>query len=611
MEHHLVQVIVTVAFAGMLSQWLAWRFKVPAIVLLTLMGLLLGPVSGLLDPDQDFGALLRPLVQLSVAVILFEGGLSLRLKELEAAGAGVRRLVTLGPVINWVLGAGCARYVGGLDWPVAMIFGAIIVVTGPTVIMPLLRQARLRKRSASILKWEGIVNDPTGALMAVVLYEYFTLAEAGVTGAGLAGELLFSIVLATLMGVGTGLGIGCAFRGGHVPEFLKGPITVVAAVVVFGLANAVQEDAGLVATTVLGLVIGNLGLPSIEEIRRYKEYITILLVSALFIILTANIDPRVVALLSWRDAALIFSIVFVVRPIAIMLATAGADMEMRDRLLAAWIAPRGIVAAAVAAAFAPGLMEAGFADGEKLIPLIFGLIIVTVCLHGFSIGWVARRLGVASKHQNGVLIVGASPWSIDLADKFKQMEVPVLLADASWHRLRKARLAGVPIYFGNAASEAAESAIDINEIGCLLAATDNDAYNALICTRFANELGRQAVYQLPTPAAEQSEHRQFVAALTGRVGLGAGAIYEELLQRYFQGWRFSRTRLTEQYSFEDYCIEACREKPLAMLMLRAGGQVVLSISRDQPPKEGDTIVNFTLPVEKPADRQKGDQATTS
>ena len=168
----------------------------------------------------------------------------------------------------------------------------------------------------------------------------------------------------------------------------------------------------------------------------------------------------------------------------------------------------------------------------------------------------------------------------------------------------------MPFYFGNAASEAAESAIDINEIGCLLAATDNDAYNALICTRFANELGRQAVYQLPMPAAEQSENRQFVSALKGRVALGPDAIYEELLQRYFQGWRFSRTRLTDQYSFEDYCIEACREKPLAMLMARAGGQIVLSITREQQPGEGDTILSFTLPADKPAERQKNGQATT-
>lgn len=593
MEHEIVQLVAVIACAGVAAQWLAWRFRIPAIVILTASGVLLGPVSGILQPSEDFGALLTPFVHLAVAVILFEGGLNLHLHELKEAGVGVRRMITVGPVIAFGLGSSAAHFIGGLSWPVSIVFGAIIIVTGPTVIMPLLRHARLRPRTASVLKWEGIVNDPVGALLAVVLFEYFALAEGGASGLTLVVGLVESIIAAGLFGGLVGYLLGKAYPVGYFPEYLKGPTMLAAVLLVYAGANILHEEAGLVAATTLGLVMGNMNLPSIDELRRFKEYITVILVSGLFIVLTADLDPKLLLAMDWRSWTLLAALIFIVRPVTVFIATLGAGLGAEDRILIGWIAPRGIVAAAVAGAFSVRLVEAGFEDAVKLLPLIFALILLTVTLHGFSIGRLARYLGIASKNQNGLIIVGASPWTIDLAKNLVELEVPVLLVDASWHRLRPARLAGIPIYFGQVVSASADESLDIGSMGYLLAASDNDAYNALVCTRFGNEFGRARVFQIPMPASEQHEKKGLTPALRGQSAFPADALYEEILRRYFQGWRFQKTRFTESYTFDDYR-RASPAETFASLVVKPNGALVLG-PLDADPESGDTLINFVAP----------------
>ncbi|MEM7465359.1 MAG: cation:proton antiporter [Pseudomonadota bacterium] len=597
MEHQVVHMVVIVACAGVFAQWIAWRFRFPAIVVLTMLGLILGPVSNVVDPEAIFGDLLRPFVQLAVAVILFEGGLNLHWHELKDSGKGVRRLISAGLILSFIFGSLAARYVGGLSWPVATVFGAIIVVTGPTVIMPLLRQARLRPRTASILKWEGIVNDPLGALLAVVLFEYWVSSGPNTHGIGFGFELVAALFAAAATGAAVGYGLGKAYPRGIVPEYLKGPMMLAAVFLVYAIGNMLHEEAGLVSTTVLGLVMGNMRLPSIDELRRFKEYITVVLVSGLFIVLTANLKPDLLAEIDTRSWMLLFLVIFVIRPVVIFLATIGADMDIKDRILVGWIAPRGIVAAAVAGAFSIKMIDAGYSDAVKLLPLIFALILLTVTLHGFSIGFVARRLGIASEHQNGMVIVGASPWSIELAKKLNEMDVPVLLVDSSWHRLRPARLAGLPIYFGQLVSESADETFDVSSMGYIFAATDNDAYNALVCTRFANEFERQRVFQLPMPSQAQHETKGFTPALRGRLAFQDEAVDEEILRRYFQGWRFQKTKITEEYTFENYLADV-EEQNFARLIIKANGD--LKLNHEIVPDAGDTVINF-LPA-KPAEK---------
>jgi NhaP-type Na+/H+ or K+/H+ antiporter len=593
MTHEIIHLVVVIACTGVVAQWLAWRFRIPAIVILTAAGIILGPITGVLQPSESFGTLLTPFVQLAVAVILFEGGLNLHLHELKDAGAGVRRLITVGPILAFGLGSGAAHFIGGLSWPVALVFGAITIVTGPTVIMPLLRHARLRPRTASVLKWEGIVNDPVGALLAVVLFEYFTLADSGASGIGLVTKMIETIIAAGVFGGLVGYLLGKAYPRGYFPEYLKGPAMLAAVLFVYAGANILHEEAGLVSATVLGLVMGNMNLPSIDELRRFKEYITVILVSGLFIVLTADLNPGLLIDMNWRSWALLATLIFIVRPATVFAATYGAGLDREDRILIGWIAPRGIVAAAVAGAFSVRMVEAGYEDAAILLPLVFALIILTVTLHGFSIGRLARHLGIASQKQNGIIIVGASPWTIDLASNLRELDIPVILVDGSWHRLRPARLAGMPIYFGQVVSASADETLDLSSMGYLLAASDNDAYNALVCTRFGNEFGRSRVFQIPMPAADQHETKGLISALRGQSAFPDSALYEEILRRYFQGWRFQKTRFSDSYSYENYRA-LVPDEPFASLIVRPNGDLKIG-PLDVAPESEDTLINFVAP----------------
>jgi voltage-gated potassium channel Kch len=463
------------------------------------------------------------------------------------------------------------------------------VVTGPTVILPLLRQARLRRRPASYLKWEGIVNDPTGALLAVAAFEYFVSSGQASIGHSLLVLVLGLAVAGGLGGIGGWL-LGRAYLAGLVPEYLKGPLALAAALGVYALSNLVLEEAGLVAATVMGLVLGNMGLPSIAELRRFKESVAVLLVSGIFLLLTADLDPQIMLRLDWRSVALLAAILFLVRPLAIGLATLGAGMTWQERVLVGWIAPRGVVAAAVAGVFGPALAVQGYTGGKLLLPLVFALILVTVVIHGFSLGWLARRLGLSATGEGGLLIAGAGPWSTGLAEALHKLEVPVLVADSSWHRLRTARLAGVPVYFGELLSEQAETSLELGEMGSLLAATSNDAYNALLCAHYAAELGRQRVYQLP--AEEVAEHRRPGPTARGLTAFADGVQFEDLERGWYGGWTFQRTGITEDYGQEAF-LAALPEGAVPLLVITAKGAVRV-IAAEHPLKAdpGDRILWF-------------------
>lgn len=605
METHVIQILALVAILGIGAQWLAWRVQLPAIVLLMLFGLLAGPVLGWIRPSRDLGVLFDPIIKLGVAIILFEGGLRLRFHELKQAASGVARLVTLGVLLSFPLGSLAAHYLGGLSWPVALVFGAIVIVTGPTVIIPLLRQARLRRRPASYLKWEGILNDPTGALLAVVIFEYFTFAGEAALPQMLA-HVGTGLVFAAALGVGGGYLLGTLYRRGYVPEYLKGPGALATTIGVYVLANRVLNESGLLAATLLGTTLGNMRLPSIDEMRRFKEYIALVLVSGVFILLTAELDPAILLNLDWRSFALLGAVVFVLRPVCIFLATVGAGMSWQERTLLAWIAPRGIVAAAVAAVFGPALQAQGYAGASLLLPLVFALIMITVLAHGLSIGWISRHLDLSAQTANGVLIVGSSPWTVGLAQALKEKEVPVMIVDGVWHRLRPARLAGVTVHYGEILSEAAEQQLEFNDYGYLLAATDNDAYNALVCSHFAAEMGRNCVFQLPDTSVEEPDPKRLPRTMRGLIVPGERAWFEELMSNWYRGWTFQKTLLTEEFGFENLQA-ASPAGSLPVVAVKANGKVEFN-SPEQPfkPKAGDMVIWFGPKPEKAQPAKAGD-----
>jgi NhaP-type Na+/H+ or K+/H+ antiporter len=603
-ENHIVYAIVTVAGLGIAAQWLAWRFKMPAIVLLAAVGLLMGPGLGLIEPSRDFGQFLRPVVSICVAIILFEGGLSLQLGELKESAQGVRRLVYLGVPLAWTFSSLCAHYIGGLEWPVSLVFGAIMVVTGPTVIMPILRQAALNRRTASYLKWEGIVNDPIGALLAVLVFQFFILQGSGSGWSEVIAGLVSAMTCGLVLGGLGGWLIARAFHRGLVPEYLKSPVLLGLVLVVYALSDLFQHEAGLLSVTIMGIVVGNMNLPGIGDMKRFKEYITIMLVSVVFISLTADLDIASLGDISWRGIALVAAIMFLARPAAILLATSGAGMQLNERVLLSWIAPRGIVAAATAGLMGPRMVDAGYA-AQVLLPLVFAIIFATVFAHGLSINWLAARLGLGSRHRDSVLIVGASPWTVELAHKLQDAGVNVLLADTSWHSLRPARLAGVPVFYGDILSEFAEESIELSHVQTVLAATANDAYNALVCTTLAPEIGQKKVFQLAMGSDAEDDPRAMSRPRRGNVAFDAKLDFDMLWRLYVRGWNISKTKITENYGYEDFIAERS-EDAVEIAILRTGGEVEFQGSNGASEfRPGDTIIYFAKLPDSP-EAIKGD-----
>ena len=497
-----------VAVAGVLAQWIGWRFRVPSILALLAVGCVLGPATGWVKPSAILGPAMPPGIGMAVAIIVFEGGLNLNLRELRTAGSGVIRLVFLALPLNWAFGALAAHFIGHFVWPVSVLVGSILVVTGPTVIMPLLRQAKLDPRAGAFLKWEGIVNDPIGATLTLLILSFLVLSrgqgESVAAGVALAGRALLGSATAGALGVVLPFALRWVFRRDLAPEYLKTPILLAGALGVYAVGEAIQAETGLVGATIFGVTLANIEITGLQELRRFKESLTVFLVSGLFILLTADIDPAVLRRLSWPLVGTATAVLVVVRPLAIGLATIGAQMTWRERLLVGWIGPRGVVAAAVAGLAAEQLATAGYRDAELVLPLVFCVIAATVILHGLSLGPLARALKLASGSPPGLLIVGASPFTIALAQALRTLKVPTLITDPDWHALRPARHEGLATARVEVLSAVGEHMVDLRDLDYLFAATDDDAYNALVCTRFAPELGRERVHQ-PPPAAEREQ----------------------------------------------------------------------------------------------------------
>jgi NhaP-type Na+/H+ or K+/H+ antiporter len=604
MTHHLILIIVLVGVLGIGAQWLAWLLRIPAILLLIIFGLIAGPLLGWIRPAEDLGDLLQPVIALGVAVILFEGGLNLQWHEYKETGVTVNRLILAGVPLSWGITSLAGHYVGNLSWPVAILFGAILVVTGPTVIMPLLREARLQRRPASLLKWEGIITDPLGALLAVLTFEYVSSAYRNLAVPQLFGSLALALFASVGFGAAVAFALGYAFKREIIPEFLKSPVLLVTVLAVYLLANRVQAEAGLLAVTTLGVVLANRGLPSIVELKRFKEYMAILMVSGVFILLTADIDIGILQRLDWHSAALLLCVLFVIRPLAVYLATTGSGMPTAERVLIAWIAPRGIVAAAMAGLFAPRLIQGGHSGAELLVPMVFALIVLTVAAHSLTISWIARRLGLAAENPNGVLVVGASPWSVALAKTLHELDFPVLLSDSSWHRLAQARLGGLRVHHGQLLSEIAEASLDLHDINQLLAVTPNDAYNALVCTQFAPEFGRNQVHQLAGESRTAQNSKELAPMVRGNLLFDQQPEYEDLMRCHYKDWQFHKTPLTDEYTYDDYL----RDKPggaLTVALVRKRTVQFYPLGQSTTPAPGDIVITFAPADYKQASNQAG------
>ncbi|HTV78276.1 MAG TPA: cation:proton antiporter [Steroidobacteraceae bacterium] len=583
--------VLAIVVAGVAAQWLAWRLRLPAIVLLFAVGLLLGPGLQLLHPEKAFGAGLHPLIGLGVAIVVFEGGLGLNFRELRAAGEGVVRLTAVALPIGLGLATLAAHTLAKMSWAVALLFGAITVVTGPTVVLPLLRQTRLQRRPASFLKWEAIVNDPVGALLSAL-----TLAILAAHGSANHGwlimRLLGGIGLAGALGIGAALGVRWLFIRDLAPEFLKTPILLALALGSYALSNLVIDEAGLASATVFGVALANLRIPGLTELARVKEALVVLLVSALFIILSASLDRHVLGEVSWPMLFLTGAMLFIVRPCAIGLATLSTGLSWRERVLAGWTAPRGIVAAAVAGVASTQLGSFSYAGSELLMPAVFALIAATMVIHGFTLGPLARRLHLTLGDSPTLAIVGASAWTLDLAETLSGAGIATLLVDTFPGALQTARDRNLSVLQAELLSEHGGDALADWRVDYLLAATPDYIYNSLICTRLAPDVGRHRVGQLVPPGSTVDDWVGLSREWRGQVVGQPPMSFSQMRERFRKGWRFALAGPAEEPASH-----AASARRVVLLFIRANGAITFASpeAADSAPADQDRLLVFEAP----------------
>ncbi|MDQ7062963.1 MAG: sodium:proton antiporter [candidate division KSB1 bacterium] len=580
--------LASILFLGILAQWLAWRLHVPSILFLLLSGFLIGPILGVLQPDALFGDILLPVVSLSVALILFEGGMSLEIREWRAVGHAVRNLVTIGALVTWVSAALAAHWLLNFNWSLSVLLGAILIVTGPTVVIPMLRQIRPVERIGGILKWEGILIDPVGALVAVLVFEVITIGEGwhGTTVA-LAGLLKTTIIGVGLGGAGALLLIVLLKRH-WVPDFLQNPMTLMIVLTGFVLSNLLQEESGLFTVTLMGIILANQKAVTVKHIIEFKENLRVLLISVLFIVLSARLEFQQVARLGWSALAFLAVMILISRPLSVFAACAGSGMNFKEKLFVSWMAPRGIVAAAVSSVFALELAKKGVANAEHLVSVTFIIIIGTILVYGPTAAPLARRLGLADPDPQGLLLLGAHPWAVALGVAVQRQGFPVLMVDSNYNNIQRARMAGLRTYYGNALYKHTLDEINLSGIGRMLALTSNDEVNSLAVQYYSDEFGMEHVYQL-APSTKTGEQEEFAPELLGRILFSSGANHVYFASRVEQGAEFKVTPMTEEFPFAAYL----RRYPDALPMFvitEENKLIVLTADDRREPKPGEKIL---------------------
>ncbi|HVR35269.1 MAG TPA: sodium:proton antiporter [Methylomirabilota bacterium] len=592
--------LTLILILGIGAQWLAWRLRLPSILLLLLAGFVAGPVSGWIDPDALLGEWLMPLVSVSVALILFEGGLTLKFAELRIVGRVVRNLISIGAGVTWAVTTLAARFLFGWEWNLSILLGAILVVTGPTVIMPLLRHVQPGRQVGSTLKWEGIVIDPIGALLALLVYEAILVQELQEVPALAVVGFLKTILVGGVLGALGALVLVFLFKQHLVPDFLQNPVSLMLVVGVFTVSNLLQHESGLLTVTLMGIALANQKRVAIRHIVEFKENLRVLLISALFVLLAARLNfADFEELNPVRSAVFLAVLLFVARPLSVAFSTWNTQLTRNEKLFLAWMAPRGIVAAAVASIFALRLSEQGHPQAADLVPVTFLTIVGTVAIYGLTASPLARWLGISKPNPQGVLIVGANPVGRALGLALQNEGVQVLLADTNRENIHAARLQGLPTYFGSMLAERTREDLDLAGIGRLMALTPNQEVNALTALHFIEFFGRAQVYQLPGKEPRERPQESLSQELRGRLLFTPDLTYGELLKRIESGAVVKKTSLTGEFSFEDFkAHHGANAIPLFVIL--ENGVVQFSTAENPPrPQAGRALIS--LVDSKPAD----------
>ncbi|AEM70341.1 sodium/hydrogen exchanger [Allomuricauda ruestringensis DSM 13258] len=496
---------------GIIAQWVAWRFKLPAILPLILIGLLVGPIATLYT--EDGSKLIEPIwngekglfpgeglyyfVSLAISVILFEGGLTLKRAEISNVGPVITKLITIGTIVTF-FGAGvAAHYIFGLSWQISFLFSGLIIVTGPTVITPILRNIPLKKDVSAVLKWEGILIDPIGALVAVLVFEFISVGEGQAFTQTALIEFGKIILFGTTFGFTFAHALAFAIKKNFIPHYLLNVVSLSTVLLVYVESDLFAHESGLLAVVVMGMVMGNMNLPNLKELLYFKESLSVLLISILFILLAANINVSDMELIyNWNTVALFAVIVFIIRPLGVFLSSQGSNLKLNEKLFIGWVGPRGIVAAGIASLFGSKLMLRGEPGAEYITPLVFMIVLGTVLLNATTARLFAKLVGVFLKKSEGILIIGASKLSRLIGNYLRKNNRHVVLIDNNQSNVDKAKKLGLEALSANIFSDTLVDNIELNDMGYLMALTGNSDINKFAIDKFQKQFGENGAFRL-------------------------------------------------------------------------------------------------------------------
>lgn len=508
--------IGSIIILGILSQWLAWRIKLPAILPLIIIGMLVGPISTLFtddglkliepmyNPETSYGLFpgnyLFYFVSLSIGIILFEGGLTLKFSEVKEVGSDILRLISLGMIITFIGAGVAAHFINGLPLPIAFLFASLIIVTGPTVIAPILQNVPLNRNVATVLKWEGILIDPIGALAAVLMYEFIIGAEGLEFTLHALKQFVTIVCVGTTIGLAAGFGLAYLLKKELVPHFLLNVFSLAMVLLVFVLSDVLAHESGLLTVVVFGMTLANLDVPELKQILTFKESISVLLISILFILLAANMDIKQLELLMTWECFLLFGIVvLVLRPLSVFASTLKSDtLSFREKIFISWVGPRGIVAAGIASLFGIRLASLGVAGSEYITPLVFMIVLGTVLLNATSAKPIAKWLGVTQTSSNGVLIVGAHSFARFIGKYLQENGRHVVLMDSNKSNIKAAQEQGIEAFEANVYTEDLSEHIELTDVGYMLALTGSSEVNNFVLRRYRDIFGERGAYRLIT-----------------------------------------------------------------------------------------------------------------
>lgn len=579
--------IVIAVFAGITAQVLGETFKVPGIVFLLMIGIALGSDGLNILHPSDLGAGLEVIVALLVAIILFEGGLNLELRDLGRVSSSLRNLVTIGTGITLFGGSMAAHWLGEFPWQLAFLYASLVVVTGPTVISPLLKQVAVDRQVATILEGEGVLIDPVGAILAVVVLDTILNSEAG------AMEFFSGLFLRGGIGIAIGI-IGGGLMGlllkrrlTFLSEDLKNLVVLAGVWGIFGVSQMIRSESGLMAVVLAGVVVRALSVPEERMLRRFKGQLTMLGVSVLFILLAADLSIASVFALGWGSVLTVLCLMLIIRPLSVWVCTIGSQLNWRQKLFIAWVGPKGIVSASVASLFAILLTQRGITGGDSLKAIVFLTIMMTVVIQGLSARWVARWLNLTSEGAKGAVIVGCNPLGVLLGELFQQEGESVVMIDTNPEACEQAEAANLPVIQSSALDETVLEEAGIESLGTFLAITNNGEVNLVLAQRALEEFQPPKVFaafpktsQAKTPANKTKVNQAFMSQIPikvwnqyveeGKIKLGHTVLREE------------------GFSFQQVHLQALiRAGELLPLLVRQGDslQVVKADQQWQPGEE--------------------------